>query len=362
VAGPAGASATYVLQIGTKDVCDTTTGVCSAAVSGTNVAKNSSTTLLNEPPDIAVDPTVGPVSGCTGDIYIADGYGNARVVVFNPCKGTTSNPMGYVGQWGTSCGYTNTGDGTTTPSAPVSTANPAGVPCPPGTFGTGAGHPHCVVLGNDGLVYTCDRPNSRIQVFQKTCAGTSFTNLNPGTTPSQPPPAMVINPARETAANNYYESNQAVCAPVRVIYISNFPGNYPTVVSSKIRAALFAGTRACDMDFWPNVDSLAGTSPTHQKYIVNTDLDGDNNYILEKPTSGTGDVTSTTPIVGFIGRDSCGFGPCPGHNAGEFAYSHTNSVDSKGNVYVAETITGRRIQKFVPVEEEKDKDKDKDKD
>ena len=347
VAGPAGASATWVMQIGTKDVCDTTTGVCGAAVSGANVALNHSTTLLNEPPDISVDPEVGPVSGTRGDIYVADGYGNARVVVFN-------HSGQYVGQWGTSCGYTNTGNGTTTPSAPVSAANPAGVPCPAGTFGTGAGHPHCVVLGNDGLVYVCDRPNSRIQVFKKTCAGTNFTNSNPGTTIAQPPIAMVISPARETAANNYYESNQPVCAPERVIYISNFPGNYPTVVSPKIQAALFAGTRACDMDLYPNIDYLADLSPTHQKYIVDTDLDGDNNYILEKPTSGHGDVTSTTPIVGFVGRDSCGFGPCPGHNAGEFAYSHTNSVDSKGNIYVAETITGRRIQKFVPVDDDDD--------
>jgi streptogramin lyase len=37
--------------------------------------------------------------------------------------------------------------------------------CPAGTFGaSGGGHPHCVVLGNDGNVYACDRPNSRIQV------------------------------------------------------------------------------------------------------------------------------------------------------------------------------------------------------
>jgi len=346
---PAGASATYTMQIGTKDECDTTTGVCGAAVSGANVALNSSKTLLNEPPDIAVDPEVGPVSGTTGDIYIADGYGNARVVVFN-------SQGKYVGQWGTSCGYDDIGTGTTTPAGPGGPTNPTGAACPPGTFGTGAGHPHCVVLGNDGLVYVCDRPNSRIQVFQKSCAGTSFTNLNAGTTISQPPPPMVITPSRQTSTQPY-ESNQAVCAPVRVIYISNFPGNYPTVVSPKIQAALYASTRACDFDFYPNVDYLADQSPTHQKYGVVTDLDGDNNYLFEKPTSGTGDVTATTPMLTWIGRDSCGFGPCPGHNAGEFAYSHTNSVDSRGNIYVAETITGRRVQKFVPVEEEKEKGK-----
>lgn len=322
VAGPAGASATFVLQIGIKDNCDTASGICGSALTGANRALNSSTTKLNEPPDITVDPLVGPVSGCRGDIYVADGYGNARIVVFNPCKVSSTNPMGYVGQWGTSCGHNETPNGTPFP----------GNPCPLGTYGTGAGHPHCVVLGTDGLVYTCDRPNGRIEIFEKTCAA-----FGP-----QPPPAMDLSTGT---------SNQPVCPPKRVIYITNFgPDNYPTVSSPKVAAALSTGTRACDLDLYPNVDYLADKSPTHQKYILNTDLDGDNNYILEKPTSGSGDITANTPILGSIGK--CGFGPCPGHNAGEFAYSHTNSSDSKGNFYVAETITGRRIQKFVPVDDD----------
>jgi sugar lactone lactonase YvrE len=36
----------------------------------------------------------------------------------------------------------------------------------------------------------------------------------------------------------------------------------------------------------------------------------------------------------------------PGHQAGNFTHGHTLTVDSKGNVYVAETDWGRRIQKF----------------
>jgi len=333
VAGPAGASATFVAQIGTKDMCDTANGVCGSALTGASAALNHSTTLLNEPPDIAVDPEVGPVSHLRGDVYVADGYGNARIVVFNPGLATAGNPYGYVGQWGTSCGHNEVPNGTPFP----------GNPCPLGTYGTGAGHPHCVVLGNDGLVYTCDRPNGRIEIFEKTCA--SYGGVSAAT----PPPAMVItNP---NAANS--SSNQAICPPVRVVYITNFgPDNYPTVSSPKVAAALSTGTRACDLDLYPNVDYLADLSPTHQKYMLNTDLDGDNNYILEKPTSGSGDVTATTPVLGSIGK--CGFGPCPGHNAGEFAYSHTNSSDSKGNFYVAETITGRRIQKFVRVDDDDD--------
>jgi hypothetical protein len=50
-------------------------------------------------------------------------------------------------------------------------------------------------------------------------------------------------------------------------------------------------------------------------------------------------------VFGALGV--CGIVPCPGHNAAHFAFGHTTAVDSKGNIYVAETITGRRIQKFV---------------
>ena len=40
----------------------------------------------------------------------------------------------------------------------------------------------------------------------------------------------------------------------------------------------------------------------------------------------------------------------PGHQLGNFTHGHTLAVDSKGNIYVAETDWGRRIQKFGPVE------------
>jgi hypothetical protein len=103
---------------------------------------NSSRTLLNQPADIAVDPDPDPVTKERGSVYIADGYGNHRVVVFD-AKGK------YLRQWGSS------GRG-------------------PGQFvEMGGGHPHCVVLSNDGLVYTCDRGpgdgihQTRIQVFDK---------------------------------------------------------------------------------------------------------------------------------------------------------------------------------------------------
>lgn len=40
----------------------------------------------------------------------------------------------------------------------------------------------------------------------------------------------------------------------------------------------------------------------------------------------------------------------PGHQLGCFTHGHSLAVDSKGNIYVAETNWGRRVQKFKPVQ------------
>jgi NHL repeat len=118
-----------LLQIGTRGMCDWPANGNACGNSGADPTANQSKTLLNQPADMAVDPT-------NGDIYIADGYGNHRVVVFDS-KGT------YLRQWG------SVGDG-------------------PGQFAAGdGGHPHCIVLGNDGLLYVCDRGQDRLQVFDK---------------------------------------------------------------------------------------------------------------------------------------------------------------------------------------------------
>ena len=114
---------TLLMQIGTKFLCDSATGACG------NPGTNTSKTLLNDPADIAVDPS-------NGDVYIADGYGNHRVVVFN----STGTWLRQMGSAGTGPGQFASGDG---------------------------GHPHCVVLGKDGLVYACDRGNDRINVYKK---------------------------------------------------------------------------------------------------------------------------------------------------------------------------------------------------
>lgn len=128
-----------LLQIGTKGVCDGPSTLAPQSPFPTcgPPGTNSSRTLLNQPTKVAVDPNPDPVTGQRGSVYVSDGYGNHRVVVFD-------RQGQYLRQWGS-----------------AGTA--------PGQFyPTGGGHPHCVVLGNDSLLYVCDRSGNRVQVFDRT--------------------------------------------------------------------------------------------------------------------------------------------------------------------------------------------------
>jgi len=134
---------TMLLQIGRRGVCDNSDEKCGEP------GFNKSPTLLNEPADIAVDPG-------NGDIYIADGYGNHRVVVFD-AKGK------FLRQWGE-----------------------AGADR--GLFALiGGGHPHCAKFDHDGLLYVCDRGNDRIEVFDKLGDLKKVIDVKPGTAFSPAP-------------------------------------------------------------------------------------------------------------------------------------------------------------------------------
>jgi hypothetical protein len=70
-----------------------------------------------------------------------------------------------------------------------------------------------------------------------------------------------------------------------------------------------------------------------QKYVVL--LDGTNN-LMESVRVADG------AVVGTFGG--------PGRNAGQFHWVHAGAFDSKGNFYTGEVDTGKRLQKWVPIE------------
>ena len=100
---------------------------------------SNDTDNLGLPAKTFVDPK-------TNELYVADGYGNRRVIVYDAETGK------YKRHWGA---YGNKPDdspmGPYNPSEPVAKQFRSPV--------------HCAELSNDGMVYVCDRANDRIQVF-----------------------------------------------------------------------------------------------------------------------------------------------------------------------------------------------------
>lgn len=218
-----------VLQIGTPGLFDTNDGTAAGK------PLNSSHTRLNKPASIAVDPA-------NGDVYIADGYGNSRVVVFD-------KHGSYLRQWGSQ-----------------GTAEDALA----GAHYKFYGVVHDVKLGNDGLVYVCNRHGNRVQIFEK---------------------------------DGTY---------VRSIWIN---GTYEITNKDAIGTA------------WWMVFSRDYAQQT--MYVS----DGEESLIW---------------VIDRASGQAVGKYGAPGHMAGELTYNHTMALDPSGrSLYVAETVGGRRLQKFT---------------
>jgi DNA-binding beta-propeller fold protein YncE len=102
---------------------------------------SNDTTQLGKPAETAIDKDAN-------EIYVADGYGNHRIIVFDATTGA------YKRHWGA---YGN---------APSDDKQPPYDP--KAAVSQQFGNPvHCVKIAKDGLVYVCDRINNRIQVFRK---------------------------------------------------------------------------------------------------------------------------------------------------------------------------------------------------
>ena len=192
---------------------------------------------MHSPADIGVDPD-------TNEVYVADGYTNRRVIVFDADTGE------YKRHWGA---YGRPPD-----DGPLARYDQNADPSP--IFGDTV---HCVVLSNEGLVYVCDRMNHRLQIFEK-----DGTFLSEGFI------------GRETA-----------------------------------------GASVWDIDF---------SHDDNQSFLYNAD--GGNHYLWAVQREGL-------ETVDRLGRR--------GRNAGYFESPHSVAIDSHGNLYIGETLDGRRMQKFV---------------
>jgi sugar lactone lactonase YvrE len=199
-------------------------------------ADSNDTTAMKSPAGVTVDPK-------TNELYVADGYGNRRVIVWDADTGA------YKRHWGA---YGKKPDD----SVPFK-YDPKGPPSQQ------MNTVHCVWIDNKDEVYVCDRANSRIQVFKKD--GTFI--------------------------------KEASVAP--------------------------ATMRGSVLD-------LAFSKDKDQTWMFVADGRNEKVWILRK---------SDMKVIGSFGHAS--------HWGGGFTIAHNIAIDSRNNIYVTESLTGQRVQRFL---------------
>lgn len=108
------------------------------------------------------------IDRAANELYVADGYVNHRVIVFDATTGAYKRHWGAYGKKPDDSYFTQAGEKLPSPfSGAVQHENrpsqydPDGPPAPQFRI------VHSVRIANDGLVYVCDRTNDRVQVFRK---------------------------------------------------------------------------------------------------------------------------------------------------------------------------------------------------
>ena len=105
---------------------------------------NADTTRLGQAAGVEVDAQAG-------EVFVADGYFNRRIIVFDANTGAYKRHWGAYGK-------------PPVDEKPNLRRTEPPTPAQLQTFGNPV---HCVRVSRDGLVYVCDRLNDRIQVFKK---------------------------------------------------------------------------------------------------------------------------------------------------------------------------------------------------
>ena len=106
------------------------------------------------------------VDGAANEVYVADGYWNKRVIVFDAETGAYKRHWGAYGK----------------PPSDAEKPNVRRTEPPTKAQLESFGNPvHCAHVAKDGLVYVCDRLNDRVQVFHKDGAFVKEFSVEPNT-------------------------------------------------------------------------------------------------------------------------------------------------------------------------------------
>jgi hypothetical protein len=115
-------------------------------------AGSNDTTLMGRPSEIWVDPS-------DNEVFVADGYGNRRIIVFD---GATGKYLRHWGAYGKRPEDPAPQQGASGASG-ASGANEQVPAAPSAQFRV----PHGIIGSRDGFIYLADRANNRIQVFRQ---------------------------------------------------------------------------------------------------------------------------------------------------------------------------------------------------
>ena len=122
---------------------------------------SNDTVNLGAPANITID-------AAANELYVADGYVNHRVIVFDAATGAYKRHWGAYGNRPDDGWFTRQGEklpgpfsGAVQNEVRPSQYDPNGPPAPQFRI------VHAVRISRDGLVYVCDRTNDRLQVFRK---------------------------------------------------------------------------------------------------------------------------------------------------------------------------------------------------
>jgi sugar lactone lactonase YvrE len=188
---------------------------------------NADTTSVNKPADAFVDER-------TNELYVADGYGNRRVIVFD------ADTLAFKRMWGA---FGNA------PADPQPAAGGRGAAPPfivegqgPDQFGSPT---HAVKVSNDNLVYVADRQNRRIQLF--TPAGKFVTQTFINRT----------GPANGSVAGLTFSPDKAQ----RFMYLADYGNSHVIVMDRKNLTILYQfGIRSANPGDFQGPHHIASTS------------------------------------------------------------------------------------------------------
>ena len=170
---------TFVYQIGT------------AGMDGPNSEKIDGGPNGTPQPYLVADMSVDP---STNRLYVADGYGNRRILIVDAATGQYIGHFGAYGQ---------------NPVTDDPTSGVADTDVGPWIADYQAGRMkplffrspmHCATVSRDGLLYACDRGNNRIQVFDLKAADLGKPCANPNAEPGKCGFVREVHVAPQTAS------------------------------------------------------------------------------------------------------------------------------------------------------------------